>query len=70
MVKKSEYLSLLLKKPDWRIKSSKLLPSFPTCFSALSTLDCATVMILEKKKEVLRIKVLNTKGETLLDMTV
>lgn len=33
-------------------------------------MDSATVMILEKKKEVLRIKVLNTKGETLLDITV
>ena len=33
-------------------------------------MDSATVMILEKKKDELRIKVLNVKGEVLLDITV
>jgi len=33
-------------------------------------MEGATVMILEKKKEELRVRVLNAKGETLLDITV
>lgn len=32
-------------------------------------MEGATVMILEKKKEELRVRVLNAKGETLLDIT-
>ena len=33
-------------------------------------MDSATVMILEKKNDELRIKVLNVRGEVLLDITV
>ena len=44
--------------------------NYPVIIGGGYKMDGATVMILEKKKEVLRIKVLNTKGETLLDMTV
>jgi len=33
-------------------------------------MDSATVMVIEKKKGELRIKVLNTKGEILLNITV
>ena len=33
-------------------------------------MDGATVMILEKKKDELRVKVLNAKGKILLDNTV
>jgi hypothetical protein len=44
--------------------------NYPVIIGGGYKMDSATVMILEKKKEVLRIKVLNTKGETLLDMTV
>ena len=44
--------------------------NYPVIIGGGYKMDSATVMILEKKKEVLRIKVLNTKGETLLDITV
>ena len=44
--------------------------NYPVIIGGGYKMDGATVMILEKKKEVLRIKVLNTKGETLLDITV
>jgi hypothetical protein len=30
----------------------------------------ATVMVVEKKKDVLKVKVLNTQGEVLLELTV
>jgi hypothetical protein len=30
----------------------------------------ATVMVIEKKKDILKVKVLNTKGEVLLELTV
>ena len=30
----------------------------------------ATVMVIEKKKDVLKVKVLNTQGEVLLELTV
>lgn len=43
---------------------------YPTIIGGGYQMDSATVMILEKKKEELRIRVLNTKGETLLDITV
>lgn len=43
--------------------------NYPVIIGGGYKMDSATVMILEKKKEVLRIKVLNTKGETLLDIT-
>ena len=33
-------------------------------------MEGATVMILEKRKEELRVRVLDAKGETLLDITV
>lgn len=43
---------------------------YPVIIGGGHQMDSATVMILEKKKEELRIRVLNTKGETLLDITV
>lgn len=44
--------------------------NYPVVIGGGYRMDSATVMIVEKKKEVLRIKVLNTKGEVLLDITV
>lgn len=44
--------------------------NYPVIIGGGYNMDGATVMILEKKKDVLRIRVLNVKGETLLDMTV
>lgn len=43
---------------------------YPVIIGGGYQMDSATVMILEKKKEELRIRVLNAKGETLLDITV
>lgn len=43
---------------------------YPVIIGGGHQMDSATVMILEKKKEELRIRVLNAKGETLLDITV
>lgn len=44
--------------------------NYPVIIGGGYKMDSATVMILEKKKDELRIKVLNVKGEVLLDMTV
>lgn len=44
--------------------------NYPVIIGGGYKMDSATVMILEKKKEVLRIKVLNVEGEILLDITV
>lgn len=44
--------------------------NYPVIIGGGYKLDSATVMILEKKKDELKIKVLNAKGEVLLDMTV
>lgn len=44
--------------------------NFPVVIGGGYKPDTATVMILEKKKDELRIKVLNVKGEVLLDITV
>jgi len=44
--------------------------SYPVIIGGGYKMDSATVMILEKKKDELRIKVLNVKGEVLLDITV
>ena len=43
---------------------------FPVIIGGGYKMEGATVMILEKKKEELRVRVLNAKGETLLDITV
>lgn len=43
---------------------------FPVVIGGGYKMEGATVMILEKKKEELRVRVLNAKGETLLDITV
>ena len=42
---------------------------FPVIIGGGYKMEGATVMILEKKKEELRVRVLNAKGETLLDIT-
>lgn len=44
--------------------------NYPVIIGGGYKLDSATVMILEKKKDELRIKVLNVKGDVLLDITV
>ena len=43
---------------------------FPVIIGGGYKMEGATVMILEKRKEELRVRVLNAKGETLLDITV
>ena len=44
--------------------------NYPVVIGGGYKMDSATVMILEKNKDELRIKVLNVKGEILLDITV
>ena len=44
--------------------------NYPVIIGGGYKMDGATVMILEKKKDELRVKVLNAKGKTLLDITV
>lgn len=44
--------------------------NYPVIIGGGYKMDSATVMILEKKKDKLRIKVLNVEGEVLLDITV
>ena len=44
--------------------------NYPVIIGGGYKMDSATVMILEKKKDELRIKVLNVKGDVLLDITV
>ena len=44
--------------------------NYPVVIGGGYKMDSATVMILEKKKNDLKIKVLNVKGEILLDITV
>ena len=44
--------------------------NYPVVIGGGYKMDSATVMILEKKKDKLRVKVLNVKGEILLDITV
>lgn len=44
--------------------------NFPVIIGGGYQMDGATVMILEKRKGVLRIRVLNTEGKTLLDIEV
>ena len=44
--------------------------NYPVIIGCGYKMDCATVMILEKKKDELRVKVLNAKGKILLDITV
>ncbi|WP_291527850.1 endonuclease/exonuclease/phosphatase family protein [Bacteroides sp. UBA939] len=44
--------------------------NFPVIIGGGNHIDRSTVMILEKKKDELRIKVLNAKGEVLWDITV
>lgn len=48
----------------------KLDNNFPVVVGGGYDMDSATVMVIEKKKGELRIKVLNTKGEVLLNITV
>jgi len=48
----------------------ELKNNYPVIIGGGYQIDEATVMILEKNKNKLRIRVLNTKGETLLDITV
>ena len=48
----------------------KLDNNFPVIVGGGYDMDSATVMVIEKKKGELRIKVLNTKGEILLNITV
>ena len=43
---------------------------YPVIIGGGYKMDGATVIIIEKKKDELRIKVLNAKGETLLNITV
>jgi hypothetical protein len=42
--------------------------NFPVIIGGGNKIDNATVMILEKKKGVLRIKVMDAKGNVLLDI--
>ena len=44
--------------------------NYPVIIGGGDKMDGATVMILEKKKDELRVKVLNAKGKILLDITV
>ncbi len=44
--------------------------NYPVIIGGGYKMDGATVMILEKKKDELRVKVLNAKGKVLLDITV
>ena len=44
--------------------------NYPVIIGGGYKMDSATVMIVEKKKDELKIKVLNVKGEVLLDITV
>lgn len=44
--------------------------NYPVVIGGGYKMDSATVMIVEKKKEELKIRVLNAKGEILLDITV
>ena len=44
--------------------------NYPVIIGGGYKMDGATVMILEKKKDELRVKVLNAKGKILLDITV
>ena len=44
--------------------------NYPVIIGGGYKMDSATVMILEKKNDELRIKVLNVRGEVLLDITV
>ena len=44
--------------------------NYPVIIGGGYKMDSATVMILEKKKDELRVKVLNAKGKILLDITV
>ena len=44
--------------------------NYPVIIGGGYKMDSATVMIVEKKKDDLKIKVLNVKGEVLLDITV
>ena len=44
--------------------------NYPVIIGGVYKMDGATVMILEKKKDELRVKVLNAKGKILLDITV
>lgn len=44
--------------------------NYPVIIGSGYKMDGATVMILEKKKDELRVKVLNAKGKILLDITV
>ena len=44
--------------------------NYPVIIGGGHKMDGATVMILEKKKDELRVKVLNAKGKILLDITV
>lgn len=48
----------------------KLGNNYPVVIGGGYQMDSATVMIVEKKRKELRIKVLNAKGETLLDKEV
>lgn len=48
----------------------ELCNNYPVIIGGGYKMDSATVMILEKKKDKLRIKVLNVEGEVLLDITV
>lgn len=49
---------------------SELENNYPVIIGGGYKMDSATVMILEKKKDELRIKVLNVRGEVLLDIMV
>lgn len=48
----------------------KLKNNYPVIIGGGYQMDEATVMIMEKKKDSMKIRVLNTKGEILLDITV
>ena len=52
------------------INKGELGNNYPVVIGGGYKMDSATVMILEKKKNDLKIKVLNVKGEILLDITV
>ena len=52
------------------LTKGKLDNNFPVIVGGGYDMDSATVMVIEKKKGELRIKVLNTKGEILLNITV
>ncbi|MFK2807012.1 endonuclease [Bacteroides fragilis] len=44
--------------------------NFPVIIGGGYSMKSATVMVIEKKKDILKVKVLNTKGEVLLELTV